>query len=216
MHQRFTTSNPALYLGSNSFFQFSWDKGIKPFIYEGTKSGSTHSIHFITTLNQSNAYVQEARTASPVSGEYDTEANIYQAHKILAIGLNRFEYSVAFLNNIAVLKAIMGQLIESLLILKKIFRFLPTSPAIKHNLIFVSLLGEWYFDTCANFELDLKSVSPEIKQMMKFCRRSLNAQINESKRKIDERRKRKIPRSMSHDVNESNTFDLPHSFDSPF
>ena len=112
----------------------------------------------------------------------------------------------------------MGQLIESLLILKKLHRFLPSSAAIKHNLIFVSLLGEWYFDTCTMFGMDQNGASPDIKAMMKFCRITLNKIITDSKSKMEERRQKKMLRSASHeDVgSESNGFELPKSFDSPF
>lgn len=96
-----------------------------------------------------------------------------------------------FLNNIAILKAVQGHLIESLLILKKLHRSYPDSSSIKHNLIFVSLLGEWYFDTCSEFDLDRGHSKATIK-MMKFCRTEFKKIIIQNKRKIEMKRPSKL------------------------
>lgn len=111
--------------------------------------------------------------------------------RVLSLGLNKFNYNIVFLNNIAILKATEGLLIESLLILKKIYRVCPESMTIKHNLIFVSLLGEWYFDTCTEFDLDLKR-TPQMVAMMRFCRKESKRLITKNKRKIEARRPSKL------------------------
>ena len=68
------------------------------------------------------------------------------ALRVLITGLNQFKFAVAYLFNISVLLAIQGNLVDALLILKKLHRHMPENLPILHNLLLVQILDEWYMD----------------------------------------------------------------------
>jgi len=84
-----------------------------------------------------------------------------------------FNYSISYLFNISILLAIKGHIIESLLILRKLNRYAPNNTFIKHNMVIIMLLDNWFYDV-VNIKFSKEQENePNMKLMLNFATEKL-------------------------------------------
>lgn len=106
--------------------------------------------------------------------------------RTLSLGLDEFKFALPFLFNIALFKAMKGNLIEALLIFKKLYRHRPSCNEVKHNMLYLSLLGDWHNDIQRDFGLD-KNLTPDMKIMVDYAKEMYRNQQKQSAKRLSGR-----------------------------